>query len=39
MTFSLSDLKTKRASMDRAPWSFDVPEPPAALEIIGQFEE
>jgi hypothetical protein len=33
---SLADLKSKRAAMDRAPWSFDVPEPPAgSVDLSG----
>lgn len=33
---SLSELKAKRAAMDRGPWSFDTPEPPAgSVDIQG----
>jgi hypothetical protein len=33
---SLSELKAKRAAMDKAPWSFDPPEPPAgSVDIRG----
>lgn len=36
MPISLSDLKTKCAALDEAPWSFDYPEPPAgAVNIRG----
>jgi hypothetical protein len=33
---SLSDLKAKRSAMDRAPWAFNIPEPPAgSVDIRG----